>query len=142
MAGEAGLSPAELEEMLLSEETTADQLSAVKNRWIGLLKKEPRQPAGECSTPPADSIIEQLNVSDFDNVEYQLGFDPVAAGEEALRAKLACGQWSAMQMKAYLDLKHLKKRGGVTEFCLELERLSREPTPDASEEELSPHKGR
>ncbi|KAK6054604.1 zinc knuckle [Cooperia oncophora] len=39
-------------------------------------------------------------------------------------------------MKAYL-VKHLKKRGGVTEFCLELERLSREAYPDASEEELS-----
>ncbi|KAK6043146.1 hypothetical protein COOONC_19350 [Cooperia oncophora] len=60
---------------------------------------------------------------------------------EALRAKLAVDN-SAMQMKAYLDLKHLKKRGGVTEFCLELERLSREAYPDASEEELSPHKGR
>ncbi|KAK6034557.1 hypothetical protein COOONC_27937 [Cooperia oncophora] len=55
---------------------------------------------------------------------------------EALRAKLAVDN-SAMQMKAYLDLKHLKKHGGVTEFCLELERMSREAYPDASEEELS-----
>ncbi|KAK6036711.1 zinc knuckle [Cooperia oncophora] len=235
MAEEVGLSPAELEQMLLNEETTADQLSAMRKSLDSLLKKvdsltargtqESRQPAGaECSTSAPPIVYEQLNVGDFDNVEYHLGFliqwrrrkqgkttewrprtrdssqsssipcrsrvtlkerdlmnssferftmkyqslglrndlltqlllsklqgYPKAVAKslpklvregnfeslvEALRAKLAVDN-SAMQMKAYLDLKHLKKRGGVTEFCLELERLSREAYPDASEEELS-----
>ncbi|KAK6009174.1 integrase core domain protein [Ostertagia ostertagi] len=55
---------------------------------------------------------------------------------EALRAKFEVND-SAMQMKAYLDLKRLRKTGDVTRYCLELERLSREAYPDASEEELS-----
>ncbi|KAK6037372.1 hypothetical protein COOONC_25123 [Cooperia oncophora] len=54
--------------------------------------------------------------------------------------KALCEQsllWTICDADEVLDLKHLKKRGGVTEFCLELERLSREAYPDASEEELS-----
>uniref|UniRef100_W6NG55 Zinc finger domain containing protein n=1 Tax=Haemonchus contortus TaxID=6289 RepID=W6NG55_HAECO len=55
---------------------------------------------------------------------------------EALRSKFKCND-SAVQMKAYMDLKRLRKTGDVTRYCLELERLTRDAYPDASEEELS-----
>ncbi|KAK6018626.1 retroviral aspartyl protease, partial [Ostertagia ostertagi] len=54
----------------------------------------------------------------------------------AMRSKFEVNS-SSIQMKAYMDLKRLRKSGDVTRYCLELERLTREAYPDASEEELS-----
>lgn len=44
---------------------------------------------------------------------------------------------SACQIKAYMDLKHLKRVGDITQFCLQLERLTALAYPNASEAELS-----
>ncbi|EYC17485.1 hypothetical protein Y032_0030g2081 [Ancylostoma ceylanicum] len=44
---------------------------------------------------------------------------------------------SAEQMKAYMELKRLRKKGDVTRYCLELESLTSKAYSDASNEELS-----
>ncbi|KAK6024927.1 hypothetical protein OSTOST_09187 [Ostertagia ostertagi] len=158
-------------------------------------RQDPRRGSG--GDAPA-TVYEQLNVSEFDNVEYHLNFDPIAAAQarkddrleaedqgldpirrrrgvkaqdellnhlllskldgypkavakalpkhiregnfdglvDALRSKFEVNS-SSIQMKAYMDLKRLRRSGDVTRYCLELERLTREAYPDASEEELS-----
>ncbi|KAK6013844.1 hypothetical protein OSTOST_20814 [Ostertagia ostertagi] len=47
---------------------------------------QPRQhpETGSCGDAPA-TVYEQLNVSEFDNVEYHLNFDPIAAAQGRLR---------------------------------------------------------
>ncbi|VDL80311.1 unnamed protein product, partial [Nippostrongylus brasiliensis] len=55
---------------------------------------------------------------------------------EALRAKLQEHD-SSSQLRAYLELKSLKKRGDVSTYCVQLEKLTREAFPDLSEDDLS-----
>ncbi|KAL6726172.1 hypothetical protein Aduo_003535 [Ancylostoma duodenale] len=55
---------------------------------------------------------------------------------ESLKAKFNLND-SAEQMKAYMELKRLRKKGDVTRYCLELESLTSKAYPDASDEELS-----
>ncbi|VDL70575.1 unnamed protein product [Nippostrongylus brasiliensis] len=55
---------------------------------------------------------------------------------EALSEKLREDD-SSSQLKAYLELKRLRKTGDVSAYCVELERLTRSAYPDQSEEELS-----
>ncbi|KAK6034265.1 hypothetical protein COOONC_28239 [Cooperia oncophora] len=129
MAEEAGLSPAELKQMLPGDTTTAEQLSSMKESLESLMRKvdsltargsqqEPRQAAGaECSRTAPPIVYEQLDVGDFDNVEYS-GFRsnsggaskkgrPSAGrgpGTRANRRRLG----AKAKMKAYLDLITLK----------------------------------
>ncbi|KAK6025812.1 zinc knuckle [Ostertagia ostertagi] len=72
----------------------------------------------------AKALPRQLREGNFDNLV------------EALRAKFSVNA-SSVQMKAYMDLKRLRKSGDITRYCLELEKLTTEAYPDASEEELS-----
>uniref|UniRef100_A0A7I4YDN3 CCHC-type domain-containing protein n=1 Tax=Haemonchus contortus TaxID=6289 RepID=A0A7I4YDN3_HAECO len=55
---------------------------------------------------------------------------------EALRAKLKENE-VAQRTETYIKLKQLRKRSSVTDYCLELEDLTRKVYPDASEKELS-----
>ncbi|XGW34732.1 hypothetical protein V3C99_018613 [Haemonchus contortus] len=55
---------------------------------------------------------------------------------EALRAELKENE-VAQRTETYIKLKQLRKRSSVTDYCLELEDLTRKVYPDASEKELS-----
>nr|CDJ93235.1 unnamed protein product [Haemonchus contortus] len=84
------LCPEELEKLLLDENTTAEQLASIKATLERLSKKVDNLAASEAQQqnrqgseegPSRSVVYEQLNAGDFDNVEYHVDFDPVAAAQ-------------------------------------------------------------
>uniref|UniRef100_A0A7I4YWN9 Uncharacterized protein n=1 Tax=Haemonchus contortus TaxID=6289 RepID=A0A7I4YWN9_HAECO len=84
------LCPEELEKLLLDENTTAEQLASIKATLERLSRKVDNLAASEAQQqnrqgseegPSRKVVYEQLNAGDFDNVEYHVNFDPVAAAQ-------------------------------------------------------------